>query len=121
MKNILAILLISTMFISCSSDDNTDMQNDLVGTKWKGRHASGEAVSYYIYSFKSNGECEAEFSSFEDFKNSAKGKRIYEYKNNTLVIKSLTDQALAIGEVDLENGKIYFQDRYSISTFNKIN
>lgn len=121
MKKYILLIILFPFLVSCSSDGNTEIQNDLVGTKWKGRHASGEAVSYYIYSFKSNGECEAEFSSFEDFKNSAKGKRIYEYKNNTLVIKSLTDQTLATGEVDLENGKIYFQDRYSISTFNKIN
>lgn len=123
MKKYILLLILLPFIISCSSDENTDTPNDnnlLVGTSWKGRHASGEAVSYYIYSFKSNTECEAEFSAFEDFKTSAKGKRLYEYKNNTLIIKSLTNQILFTGHIDLENSKIYFQDRYSTSTFNRI-
>lgn len=123
MKKYILLLILLPFLIGCSSsddEDNDDDNNVLVGTSWKGRHSSGEAISYYIYSFESNTECEAEFSTFEDFSTSGKGKRLYEYKNNILIIKSLTNQTLATGTVDLENGKIYFQDRYGTSTFYKL-
>lgn len=114
MKNLIYLILVLPFLISCSSDDNTDIQNDnkiLVGTSWKGRHMEDLAF-YYKYTFNDKSECIVEYSNFEDFRNSAKNNRLYELKNNNLIIKSTTNEILIKGILNTNEEKIYFDNRY---------
>lgn len=60
MKKYILLFMLLPFFISCSSDDNTDIQNDLVGTKWSCIEDSDPSDSdYIVYTllFTSNSEC----------------------------------------------------------------
>lgn len=114
MKKLIYLILVLSSFISCSSDENTDTPNDnnlLVGTSWKGRHMEDLAF-YYKYTFNDKSECIVEYSNFEDFRNSAKNNRLYELKNNNLIIKSIANETLIKGILNPSEEKIYFDNRY---------
>lgn len=114
MKKYILLIILFPFLVSCSSDGNTDIPNDnkiLVGTSWKGRHMEDLAF-YYKYTFNDKSECIVEYSNFEDFRNSAKNNRLYELKNNNLIIKSTTNEILIKGILNTNEEKIYFDNRY---------
>lgn len=90
MKRLFTLLLLATMLISCSSDDEIKEHNLFNGTKWEYTNIDPKDDSYLTYTltFSSNTECGLNIKGYVGMEVSINEYYIYNVINDTQLVLS---------------------------------